>query len=72
MIRSMEVEFTGRWDEFFSRIGGSGNPQAMAAGVISAGLGQSGAVPDQGAENRAEEQGRETSDNCQFTVPTSS
>jgi hypothetical protein len=72
MFGLMEDEFTGRWDEFFSRIGGGGNPQALAAGVISAGLGQSGAAPDQGAESRVEEQGRETTDNCQFAVPTSS
>jgi hypothetical protein len=59
-------EITGRWDEYFSRIGSSGNPQVLAAGVIS------GAAPDRGAESRAEEQGRETSENCQFAVPTSS
>jgi hypothetical protein len=70
MISLMEDDFTGRWDEFFSRIG---NPQALPAGIISAGLTQSGAAPDPGAaESRVEEQGREVTENCQFPVPTSS
>jgi len=62
----------GRWEEYFSRIGSIGNPHALATGVISAGLAQSVATPDQGGETRAEEPGRETSENCQFAVPNSS
>jgi hypothetical protein len=71
MFDLMEDEFTGRWDEFFSRIGSSGTPQTLGAGVISAGLAQSGAAPDQGAESSVEEQ-REMTENSQFAVPTSS
>lgn len=48
-----------------------GNPQALATSVISAGIAQPGAAPDQGAESRTEEAGRETSENSQFSVPTS-
>ena len=72
MIGFIEDEFTGRWDEFFTRIGSSGHPQVLTASVISGGLAQSGAAPDQGAEGGVEEQGREMTESCQFAVPTSS
>jgi hypothetical protein len=49
-----------------------GNPQALSAGVISAGIAQQGGAPDQGAESRVEEPGRETSEHGQFAVPTGS
>ena len=63
-----EPEFTGRWDEFFSRL----NPPTAAA--LSAGLPHPGAavLPTQAGDGAVTEQGRETSGNESLPVPASS
>jgi hypothetical protein len=73
MIRRPD-KFTGRWDEFFSRLNPPGNTQALAAAVLSTGLPQPSAtvVVTQGGEGVAAEQRCESTENCSLPVPTSS
>lgn len=67
-------KFTGRWDEFFSRLNPPGNTQALAAAVLSTGLPQPGTavVTTQAGEGAVAEQGREPTENCSLPVSTSS
>jgi hypothetical protein len=69
-----EPEFTGRWDEFFSRLNPPGTTQTLAATELSARLPQPGAavVHTRAGDGAVTEQGRETSGNGSLPVPASS
>lgn len=70
----VEPEFTGRWEEFFSRLNPPGNTQALAAAMLSAGLPQPGSavVPSQAGDGAVTEQRRKSSENGSLPVPASS